>query len=41
MQQLIAFVLIRHDARGTRVFLRQPLPGGALNALHLTPTESS
>jgi anti-sigma regulatory factor (Ser/Thr protein kinase) len=41
MQQLIAFVLIRHDTRGTRVFLRQPLPGDALNALHLTPTDSS
>ncbi len=40
MQQLIAFVLIRHDTRGTRVFLRHPLPGDALNALHLTPTDS-
>ena len=41
MQQLIAFVLIRHDARGTRVFLRQPLPGDACNASQPTPTDSS
>ena len=27
MQRLIAFVLIRHDTRGTRVLLRHPLPG--------------
>lgn len=41
MQQLIAFVLIRHDTRGTRVFLRHPLPGDAPDALHLTPSDSS
>ena len=41
MQRLVAFVLIRHDDRGTRVFFRHPLPGDALNALHLTPTDSS
>ena len=27
MQRLIAFVLIHHDKRGTRVLLRHPLPG--------------
>jgi serine/threonine-protein kinase RsbW len=27
MQRLMAFVLIRHDSRGTRVLLRHPLPG--------------
>jgi hypothetical protein len=40
MQQLIAFVVIRHDTRGTRVFLRHPVPGDALNGLHLTPSGS-
>jgi anti-sigma regulatory factor (Ser/Thr protein kinase) len=27
MQRLMAFVLIHHDTRGTRVLLRHPLPG--------------
>jgi serine/threonine-protein kinase RsbW len=40
-QQLIAFVLIHHDPRGTRVFPRHPLPADALNALHLTPSDFS
>ena len=40
MQQLIAFVLIRHDTRGTRVFLRHPLPGDAWDASQPTPSVS-
>jgi serine/threonine-protein kinase RsbW len=38
MQQLVAFVLIRHDSRGTRVLLRHPLSGDPLAALHLAPS---
>jgi hypothetical protein len=41
MQQLIGSVLIRHHARGTRVWWRHPSPGDALNARHLTPDDSS
>jgi len=40
MQQLIAFVLIRHDTRGTRVFLRHPLPGDAWDASQPMPSVS-
>ena len=40
MQQLIAFVLIRHDTRGTRVLLRHPLPGDAWDASQPTPSVS-
>ena len=38
MQRLVAFVLIRHDSRGTRVLLRHPLSGDPLAALHLAPS---
>jgi serine/threonine-protein kinase RsbW len=38
MQRLMAFVLIHHDTRGTRVFLRHPLPGDPLAALHPAPS---
>ncbi len=34
MRRLMA-VLIRHDARGTRVLLRHPLPGRSDSALHV------
>ena len=37
MQQLVAFVLIRHDTRGTRVLLRHPLSGDPLASLHPNP----
>jgi anti-sigma regulatory factor (Ser/Thr protein kinase) len=38
MQQRVAFVLIRHDSRGTRVLLRHPVSGDPLAALHLAPS---
>jgi anti-sigma regulatory factor (Ser/Thr protein kinase) len=38
MQRLMAFVLIRHDSRGTRVLLRHPLPGVPGAVLHLAPS---
>jgi hypothetical protein len=41
MQQLIAFVLIRHDTGGTGVFLRHLLPGEACDASQPTPSVSS
>lgn len=34
MQRLTAFVLIRHDSRGTRVLLRHPLPDAPVRACH-------
>jgi anti-sigma regulatory factor (Ser/Thr protein kinase) len=37
MQRLVAFVLIHHDAHGTRVFLRHPLPADPLAAQHRAP----
>jgi anti-sigma regulatory factor (Ser/Thr protein kinase) len=38
IMQHVAFVLIRHDARGTRVLLRHPLSGDPLAPLHLAPS---
>ena len=35
IMQLLASVLIHHDARGTRVLLRHPLPGRSDSALHV------
>jgi len=42
MQRLVAFVLIRHDSRGTRVHFRHPVPGadsrhGACQVPHPAP----
>lgn len=33
MRRLVAFMLIHHDERGTRVFFRQPLPDARLREL--------
>jgi serine/threonine-protein kinase RsbW len=45
MQRLVAFVLIRHDNRGTRVHFRHPVPGAhsrhaAPQVPHLVPVTS-
>jgi serine/threonine-protein kinase RsbW len=40
MQRLIAIVQIRHDTRGTSVFLRHPLPGDSLPTLHVASRDA-
>ena len=36
MERLLTSVLIHYDARGTRVLLRHPLPGGSESTLHVS-----
>ena len=36
MERLAASALVHYDARGTRVLLRHPIPGGSDPALHVT-----
>ena len=40
MQRLVDFVMIRYDARGTRVLLRHSLPGIERPSPHATPAPS-